>query len=194
MKKLTLLVAILTVAILFSCNEQADEQKKGEENTQEQIKIEAEDAQASPKQSKTIVVNEPTVINIEEVEKGGEFFGLTVSEAQIPNNQEFSFTIAEEFILEGNVSEGEFGTTFNAADPTRSNAVLKIDDMEKPFFMWTTFNNNEAFMAALSDEQKQKINTMEGLPVKVKLKNYKVSASAEHMMISAWADFVEVVE
>jgi len=194
MKHFTILLSALFF-VFFSCNNAADEQQKDDANSQEQVQAESEDTQSSQKQSKTIVVNEPTVIDINDVEKGAEFFGLTVTDADIQSEKEFTFTIAEEFILDGNLSDGEEGITYMVGDPTRSNAVLQIDDMEKPFFMWTKFNNNEAFMAALTDEQKQKMNTMEGtVPLKIKLKNYKVGADAEYMWIGASADFVEVIE
>lgn len=194
MKQLTLLVTILSISFLFSCNGETDENQADDRSEKNAEVTEQESPQPDKTEVKKVIVNEPTVVNINDIKEGVEFFGLTVSEAKIPNNKEFTFTIAEEFILDGNVSYGEFDITFMANDPTRSNAVLQIDDMEKPFFMWTTFNNNEAFMAALSDDQKEKVNSMEGLPLKVRLKNYKVSASAEHMMIAASADFVEVIE
>lgn len=181
--------------VFFSCNNAAEDTKSNDTDSKEHVESsDTKKAEPEKKQAKTIRVDEPTKVNINDIKEGAEFFGLTVSEANIPSEKEFSFTIAEEFILKGNVSEGEEGITFMADNPTRSNAILEFSDMEKPFFMWTTFNNLETFMAALSDEQKQKANSMDGFSIQLKMKNYKVGADAQYFWIGASADFVEIVE
>lgn len=193
MKHFTITAAVLIISFLLSCNTESENEPKDNKQENTEQSTEANNQTSELKDPKTVLVNEPTTVNIKDIETGAQFFGLTVTEADIPSEKKFTFSIAEEFIIDGSAGQSEGGITFMSAEPTRSNASLQIGDMQKPFFMWTSFNNLDAFQAALSDEQKQKVNTMEGISVKAKLKNYKISADSEAMWISASADFVELI-
>lgn len=192
MKKIYVPFVLLLLLNLFACNSG----NKNQQNQNDSIKIDKNQEITNEQKKKNtsakeiIIKGEKQLIDIKELKQGETVFDLKISELQFKGEKDFLFIIEEDFILEGNLNNDEEGITFTSDN----NAFLKIGDMEKPFFMWTSFNNNDEFLNALSSEQKQKVKQFKEVSVKIHLKNYKVIADSEGMYIGASADFVNLVD
>lgn len=196
MKQFIRIIFILQLAIIVACG--GSNEKNGTENNNESTK-KTETSNDVPQETeapkiKEIQVTEKKVMNINELNKGDKIFGLTISEIDKKGEKDFALTLEDEFILSGGLNNSEEGIIFTAVDPTFSNAKLKMGNMQKPFFMWTTFNNKDEFLSALSAEQKSDAEQFKKVNIKIQLKNYQIIASSEAMWIGAKADFVKIIE
>lgn len=202
--KILQIMLILTLVALISCNNQTDNDEKCEEQTNEEQASEGKEefeAKAAEKSEidegkikKRISVEAPTVVNINDLEVGSEVFGITVKEIDIRNQKDFDIKFDGEFILEGYLSFSEYDGSIGFASSVTPNATLQFGDIEKPFFMWFSFRNNDDLISDLSEEEVERINQWQNVPKTLKVKNYKIIAVKEALYIGANAEFIEIVE
>ena len=194
----TLLMASLLVAFMFSCASKPDEEKnaanipeKADEISENSTLSDAVDETESRPVSETSVA--PLDFKVSEIKQGDVILGQAVTDYSYTDEQNFSFRLAGELVLTGDLSYAENSAlTFTPTEQFRNKANLHCNGIEKPLYMWTEMRNEKTFLDAISDEQKAQAERMEMPEVTLKISNYEVIATGYH--IAAYADFIEIIE
>jgi len=180
-KRTNIILLIFFASIFFACDGNKSDANNNKAVDNENIQTEEKD----------IENNEPVIIIVEDIKSGDIINGLTVSKFDYKGNTDFSLELNGEYEMTGNLemSQVDGEINFTPDEKNRKSWILKMNDIEKPFFMWTTFSNEKEVLVALSPEQKKKYEAWEQIPVTITMKNYKIFASEYY--ISGSADFVK---
>ncbi len=118
--------------------------------------------------------SELTKIAVEDFKHGDKLWGLKVTEYRYNGKTDFYFKLKGKKVLKGYLVKPDV-LVFSPETTGGQNGILVVNGLDKPFFMWMRFENEDILSEQLSEEQKEQLSRGESFEITLQIKDYEVA-------------------